>query len=82
MSERTFTECLRYNIKNNWNEGGLFEDMTKDKCLEAVDKIEALTAKLEKYKKGFWGRACARLLVKNRKLTAEVESLGRLNEDC
>ena len=35
-----------------------------------LDKIYGLEAKLEKYKQGFWGRACARFLLKDRKLRA------------
>lgn len=51
MKQRTFVECLRYNIKHNWSEGGLFESMVKDDCVKACNKIEQLEAKNEKLKR-------------------------------
>ena len=45
--KRTFTECLRYNIEHNWNEGGLFEEMTKNDCLSACKKLAQLQAELD-----------------------------------
>lgn len=45
---RTFVECLRHNIQCNWDEGGLFESMTKDDCLKACDTLEQLQAKNKK----------------------------------
>jgi len=51
MKQRTFIECLRYNIEHNWNEGGLFESMTKDDCMKACDKIEQLEVENKQLKR-------------------------------
>ena len=47
MKKRTFVECLRYNIEHNWDEGGLFESMTKDDCVKACDKIEQFETEIK-----------------------------------
>ena len=47
MEQRTFVECLRYNIEHNWDEGGLFESMTKDDCIKACDRIEQLETEVK-----------------------------------
>ena len=51
--KRSFVECLRLNIEDNWNEGGLFESMTKDDCLKACDKIEQLEVKKKRLKERY-----------------------------
>ena len=53
--EQSFVECLRLNIEENWNEGGLFESMTKDDCLKACDRIEQLQAKNKRLKEALEG---------------------------